>query len=420
MYLPKPRWLLVPAGALLVSCGSGNTAAGNGSKTITFKPGIVISLTGDLSAFGPSYVQVDKMAIADLNKAIDNAGASGKYAIRLTGVEDDQTQASAATEAAKKLIAAGSDVIVGSLGSTTTIAMAKAATIPGGVMQVAPGATSVALTSLPDQGLVFRTVPSDDLTARAMVAQLGKTLGANARVNIGVRNDAFGAGFQSSFTRAWTAAGGTVGANIKWDPTQATFDTEAQQLVAGSPDAWVIIDFPVTWAKLGPALVRTGKWSAAKTFTNQGLNSPDLPKLAGKQATEGLNGIDPTSVGPAAEELSKRFEQQNAKLPYDAFAPNNYDAVVVPFLSMVAAGSDKSADMAKAMTKVTKQGAKVYTNDQLSEAIKALEAGDSIDYQGPAGPMHFDDKGDPRGGAFETFRIKAGKIATTSNFTFSK
>jgi branched-chain amino acid transport system substrate-binding protein len=48
-----------------------------------------------------------------------------------------------------------------------------------------------------------------------------------------------------------------------FDPTQATFDSEAQQIVDNNPDAYVVIDYPDTFAKLGAALVRTGRFDAS-------------------------------------------------------------------------------------------------------------------------------------------------------------
>jgi ABC-type branched-subunit amino acid transport system substrate-binding protein len=236
-------------------------------------------------------------------------------------------------------------------------------------------------------------------------------------VNVGARNDAFGAGFVAAFDADWKEQGGKVGVSIEWDPNSTNFDTQAQQLTASTPDAWVIIDFPTTWAKMGPALVRTGKWSAAKTWTNQGLNSPDLPKLAGKPATEGLNGVDPSSAGSQARKLEATFRQQNPKLPYDAFAPPNYDAVVIAFLAMLEANSSKSADIAKNMMKVTMRGAPVYTGASLAAAVKAAASGKPIDYEGPSGPLHFDKNGDPEAGTFETWSIRHGKIDQTSTFT---
>lgn len=407
---------ITTAAVVAFSLAGCTSADGGAGESLVYKPGVVISLTGDLSAFGPSYAAVDQLAIDDIEAAIEKSGTSDSYSVDYLGAEDDQTDATAGVEAANKLVAEGANVIIGSLGSALTAAIANGTTIPNGILQVAPGATATSLTTLEDGGLLYRTVPSDAATASALAAQLADELGADATVNIGVRNDAFGTGFQEAFTAEWEELGGTVGASIAWDPAASAFDTEAQELVAGDPDAWVVIDFPTTWSKVGPALVRTGKWDAARTFTNQGLSSSDLASLVGAEASEGMRGIDPTTSGEQAAALQDRFAESNPDDPYDAFAPNNYDAVVIPFLAMVAAGSDTSADMAASMSKVTEKGATVYTSDQLADAITALAAGDSIDYQGPAGPLNFDENGDPAGGTFESWVIKDGAVEVTGTF----
>ena len=47
---------------------------------------------------------------------------------------------------------------------------------------------------------------------------------------------------------------------------------------SGSPDAVVIIDFPETFAKVGPALVRTGDYDPSITLGTDGLASSSLPE----------------------------------------------------------------------------------------------------------------------------------------------
>ena len=149
-----------------------------------------------------------------------------------------------------------------------------------------------------DRAFVVDTLaPKRDIGAMVEYA-----LGGRATVNVGVRNDAYGTGLQADFSEAWTAAGGTIGQSVEWNPDAATFDTEAQTLVEGSPDAWLIVDFPETFAKVGPALVRTGSWDPTKTFVTDGLRDASLPGSAGDQATEGLLGTSPTTASnPAAK-----------------------------------------------------------------------------------------------------------------------
>ena len=147
------------------------------------------------------------------------------------------------------------------------------------------------ITKLDDSGLVFRTPPSDALQGKVLAQVISDAIGADKTVNIGARNDPYGNALAGVFEEAWKAGGGTIGAKVVYNPAAASLDSEAGKLAAGNPDAWVVIDFPDSWQKMGPALARTGKWSPAKTWTVDGLKSNDLPEKAGVKVTEGMQGL---------------------------------------------------------------------------------------------------------------------------------
>ena len=64
---------------------------------------------------------------------------------------------------------------------------------------------------------------------------MGEEFGSDATVNVGVRNDDYGTGFESDFSDAWEAAGGTIGEKVEWNPDAPTFDTEAQTVGQRGP-----------------------------------------------------------------------------------------------------------------------------------------------------------------------------------------
>ena len=69
----------------------------------------------------------------------------------------------------------------------------------------------------------------------------------------------------------------------------------------------MIIDFPETFAKMGPALVRAGGWDPAKTFMTEAMRNTDALKEVGAQATDGLRGTAPTSEdAPARDAFDER------------------------------------------------------------------------------------------------------------------
>ena len=77
-------------------------------------------------------------------------------------------------------------------------------------------------------------------------------------INIGAPNDPYGTGLADTFSEPWEAKGGQVGERVIYDPEQPSYNTEALK-IAWAPRRYVIFDYPPTYEKLGPALVRTGR-----------------------------------------------------------------------------------------------------------------------------------------------------------------
>jgi hypothetical protein len=193
---------------------------------------------------------------------------------------------------------------------------------------------------------------------------------------------------------------------VIYDPEQPSYNSEAEQIASGDPDAWVIIDFAETYIKVGPALVRTGSWDRKKTFVSDGLISGTLPTSAGDEATEGLRGTAPGSPkkGEAPEAFDLLYEQSNPKnIERVAFDAQNFDAVILCYLAAVAAGSTDGADMAAEVRAISRPPGDVFTFNQLPGAIEALQSGDDIDYDGASGAIDMDEAGDATAGVYDTF-----------------
>jgi branched-chain amino acid transport system substrate-binding protein len=96
--------------------------------------------------------------------------------------------------------------------------------------------------------------------ADAIEATLGGAAGKTT--SVAYRNEPYGEGLAKEFAAAWQAKGGKVLGPIAFDPKQAVFDSEAAQIVEGNPDAYMIVDYPDSYVKMGAALLRTGKFDA--------------------------------------------------------------------------------------------------------------------------------------------------------------
>ncbi len=265
------------AAALTANAGVTRAAVSPASCAFDLKIGDVLPFTGDLAAYGGNMDRAVKLAVDLENKSLAAAGMTGAK-VEVVGSEDGQTQASASVEGATKLIKTqGANVIIGEMASGATIPMAQSVTIPDGIVTLSPTASAPQISTIKDRNLLWRLYPSDSLQGKVLAAAAASAFKKGV-LNIGARNDAFGTALAALVKKQYVALGGKVGKTVLWNPNQANFDTEAGQLVSGDPAGWVIIDFPDTFQKFAPSLVRTGQWDPKKTFMTEALRNGDMLK----------------------------------------------------------------------------------------------------------------------------------------------
>jgi ABC-type branched-subunit amino acid transport system substrate-binding protein len=247
--------VLVIGGA---GCGGDNDEGGGGNESFDLVIGDSIPLTGDLSDFGPPGQKASDLAVSVINKAIQQAGVD--QTVKVVH-EDNETSPQAAVQAARKMVDSdGASCITGAWASADTLPTAQSVAIPDGILEISPASTSDEITGLDDNGLVNRTAPPDSFQGPTLANAIADSMGGaqGKTVNIGARNDSYGTGLAGTFGDAWKELGGTVGQQVIYDPERPSYDSEAGQITSGNPDAFVIIDFPETFVKVGPALQRTG------------------------------------------------------------------------------------------------------------------------------------------------------------------
>lgn len=131
-----------------------------------------------------------------------------------------------------------------------------------------------------------------------MADELNTVLAVLARnrahlVNVGHGRDEDSRQRAEVFLDAWAAAGGEVGAVVSWPSAAASWLRPACRFAAGAPDMWVVADNPVGWTGFGRRLAVNAVWRPARTVAFSGLADPELPFLAGWEATEGMSGSLP-------------------------------------------------------------------------------------------------------------------------------
>jgi ABC-type branched-subunit amino acid transport system substrate-binding protein len=414
----------VVAAAVAVSVGSArDTRLATAAKSCAFtlRIGDVLPFTGDLAAYGANLDRAVKATVALQDAALKKDGLATKIQVKLVGSEDGQTQASASVEAATKLVKSNhANVIIGEMASSATIPMAQSVTIPSHVVQISPTSSAPQLSDIKDNGYLWRTYPSDTLQGKVLAQAAVDAFGKGAKLNVGARNDAFGTALKQLFVAQYEKLGGKIGVNISWNPAQPNFDSEAGQLAGGDPAGWVIVDFPDTFQKFAPSLVRTGKWDPAKTFMTEALRNTTVLDAIGNPVL-GLRGTAASAAGGPAGAAFATYWKSHIKgaKPYTGYEGTAVDAANVAFLAAMRACSASPARIKTNLVRVSGPPGVKVTFLQLARAIKLIQSGKEIDYEGAFSPVDFDARGDIGSAVFEVWKYSAaGKIDTLKTITF--
>ena len=404
----------------IAACGDDDeTTSGGGTESadasFDLTIGALLPLTGDLSAFGPAGEKAAILAVEEANAALEEAGADISVTL---DAADSQTEPTAAQSAAKQMISGGASCLIGPWSSSETVPVGRSVAAREQVPLISPSATSPELTELPDDGYVFRTAPSDALQGQVLADAIEEEEGIEAVVSIGGRNDPYGEGIVTEFQAAWEAKGGTVTGPVLWDPELSSYNSEADEIVSGNPDVFLLIDFEEPWNRIGPALTRTGDYDAANLCTADGLAFEDgIPDSIPVDTLAGASGTRPST--PADSPTAKAFDElfaASSEPPKgrNSFDSQNFDAAVLCTLAAVAAGSSEAPAIQEQVQAVSGPPGDQYDYTQLADAITALQAGEDIDYQGVSGPGDLDDNGDPTLGFYETYEYDdQGKFSVT-------
>ena len=354
------------------------------------KLGILIGFTGPIESLTPSMAAAAEAAIAEVN-------ASGLFldGTMLTGIRADSTcgDAAVAQTAAEKLVT--SDKVAGIIGadcSGVTGAVLANVAIPNGIPMISPSATSPALSTVEDNGLFFRTAPSD-LAEADVAVEIMKNRGVTSFAMTYTNND-YGKGLSDAIAAAAQAAGMTVTINAAHEDGKGDYSAEVGALASAGGDILVVAGY-LDQGGLGiiKAALDTGAFT---TFELPGgMVGDSLPTNAGP----GLNGSygqvpghDPE--GPGMKTLASTLADFDVS---SAYTPESYDAAALFALAMQAAGSTTPADY------VGKIGV-----GELAKGLQILKDGGDIDFEGATG-VEFVGPGEAAG-RYREVEVKDGKF----------
>jgi branched-chain amino acid transport system substrate-binding protein len=396
----------VPMSLMLLGLSAAPAPA---ADQVTLTIGLLQEATGPMSPSAPAMEKTAKLAIQAANDAAKQAGAP--LAVQSIAA-DTQGDPQAALSAARSLIEKGATCLVGPSTTPESLAIANGLTIRRKVT-LWPTASSTRMRTVDDAGTIFRTVPPDDRQAVAVAEAISLTLGgaSGKTVSVAYRNEPYGEGLAKNFISVWESKGGKVQGPVVYDPNQATFDSEAQSIVANAPAAYFIVDYPDSWVKMGAALLRAEGYDSKKLFVSDAMAFTEVPANIPTASLEGAKG---TRAGTPTETPSyKAFDalwQKAGGTEHYSLDANQFDATMMCVLAAAAAKSNDPAAMQAEFRKVSGPPGKQYDFLQLADALKALGAGEDIDYQGVSGPLDLDAKGDPTTSVYDIFEYHDGRL----------
>jgi branched-chain amino acid transport system substrate-binding protein len=366
------------------------------------KIGIVYGFTGPIESLTGSMAAASEAAMDEVN-------ASGLFmdGAKVSSVRADSTciDAAAATAATERLVT--SDKVAGILGgdcSGVTAAMLSNVAVPNGIVMISPSATSPALSTADDQGLFFRTAPSDAREGE-IAAQIMTEHGIKSAA-LTYSNSDYGKGLAEAIKSSFEAAGGKITISAAHEDGKADYSAEVASLASAGGEILIVAGYlDQGGAGVIRAAIDTGAFSLFEL--PGGMIGDNLTK----NIPEGLNGSFGQVPGTDAPGMKILGDASGGKFDVNSpYTPESYDAAALMMLAMQAANSTKSADYApKIMDLANAPGEKIYPGE-LAKALQLIKDGQDIDYEG-ASSVELIGPGESAG-HYREIEVKDNKIET--------
>ena len=379
--------------AVIVSLSTISTAA-----LSEIKVGIILGFTGPIETLTPAMRDSAKLAF----KEVSDSGAllGGETITPLIG-DSTCVDSDAAVAAAELIINDGAVAIMGADCSGVTGAIATNVAVPNGVTMVSPSATSPGLTSLADNGLFFRTAPSDAKGGQVL-AQVALDRGLTS-VAVTYTNNDYGKGLADVFEASFTSGGGTVTAVASHEDGKADYSAEIGVLGSAGGDALVVIGYLDQGGK-GMIQASLDSGSFDLFVLSDGMIGQSIADAIGAD----LNGSFGTLPGTQSAGAAKFAEISGDIDPTAPYAGESYDAAALIALAIEAGGSaDRSSIVANIKKVANAPGDKILPGE-LAKGLAILTGGGDIDYQG-ATDVELSTFGDAAG-SFKEMEVQGGKF----------
>jgi branched-chain amino acid transport system substrate-binding protein len=394
--------LLVVNALLLAGCGK--------STQQPIHVGALLATTGSLAQHGTEELDGVAFALEEINR---QGGVLGGRLLELVHRDDNSDKAKGPGLAQEMIESYAVPAIIGPAGSAITLETIKT-TQPLKVPLISPGASSPLLTTEPDDGYIFRTIPSDALQGRVL-AQRAYAKG-HRKVAILYVGNAYGIGLADTFETVFKAMGGTITFKSTYTEKQASYSSLLDSLyAAGAPDCVLAVAYQVDGASMVKDYLNRLSSNATFWFFSDSFYGQDFVTGVGTSSFASFQHEGVVPGAPADQRYSKfasDFQKANAREPtiYTAFG---YDAAYLVALALQTAGQAQGEAVKDALTQVSRDGVALGASE-LKEALDVAAAGTDLNYVGVTGNVDFDSNGDVVG-AYNIWAVNgSGALFTTA------
>ena len=367
------------------------------------KLGVVLGYTGPIESLTPAMAAGAELAMKEVSDSGALLGGAKVVSVRADSTCGDTAAGSAATE---RIVTSDKvNAIVGGDCSGVTTAMLKNVAKPNGIVMISPSATSPALSTVEDNGLFFRTAPSDARQG-AIVADILKEMGVKEAALTYTNND-YGKGLADSIATNVKKAGGKITISVPHEDGKGDYSAEVAALAAAGGDILIVAGYLDQGGKgIIQGALDTGAFD--KFYLPDGMIGDAIVKAIGK-GLEGAIGAHPGTDSPGKAKFDEIAKA--AKVKSDSpFVGESYDAAALIMLAMQAAKSAESGKLKdKVMTVANAPGEKIFPGE-LAKGLKILAGGGDVDYVG-ASAVELIGPGESAGN-YREIVIKGGKITT--------
>ena len=363
--------------------------------------------TGGGGPFGPKISAAHKR-VADL---VNSAGGVIGREIILTQ-ENSETNPETSIRAAGKLINVNKVMaILGTWSSSVTLGIMPKCQEANIIQMCTSSSSDIPIRD--KKALVFNFQALSPVWGRAL-GHLAKAQGFKSYGLMALNND-----FTKSMLEGFNEVVGIKSNVIEpffYNGGQSSYRSEVEKLIGKNPDAVFIPSYVTDFTVVYKDLFRSGY--EGQVITVSISTGSKFKDAVGKAANGILHGLPVPPINSKAykQYLSETGLEDNGNMQHP-FGTAGRDQMSTLLLAIAKAGTDDGLKVAKAMHEVT-TGSGKKTVYNVTDGLKALASGQSINYSGASSSVEFDREGMVLGRDFQLARIENGKDVVVDRLEF--